>query len=126
MIETQKVRQNPDEPFRRWFADEDLDLIVWYEPDGPVYGFELSFDKINDQRVFRWFKDKALTLHRVNAGEEIPFGNASDRLEEIHEKVEMGELLSLYDAAKAGLPPDLAALVRSKLTEYAHAGSAQP
>lgn len=44
LVELKDVRQIPNDGFRRWFTDEDFDLIVWYEDD-KITGFQLCYDK---------------------------------------------------------------------------------
>ena len=56
MIEVKGVRQIPEEGFRRWFMDKDMDLILWYdEENSPVpIGFQISYDKRSVQRTVTW------------------------------------------------------------------------
>jgi hypothetical protein len=35
-------------------ADDYFDLIVWYEPDGGVHGFQLCYDKPGRERALTW------------------------------------------------------------------------
>lgn len=44
MIEMRNVRQDSADYFRRWFFDHDFDLIVWYLPNGSIFGFQLCYD----------------------------------------------------------------------------------
>jgi len=36
--EIRDVRQVSGEPMRRWFSDEDFDLIVWLDPEDRIIG----------------------------------------------------------------------------------------
>ena len=38
---------------RRWIADEYFDLIVWYEDDQTIHGFQLCYDKPGRERALR-------------------------------------------------------------------------
>ncbi len=64
------VRQRPDEGYRRWFADEDMDLIVWYrERGGSVRGFQLCYGKQSVQHALTWLADRGYNHARVDDGE---------------------------------------------------------
>ena len=41
LTEIKGTRQIPGEGRRRWFRDDELDLIVWYEENGAIAGFQL-------------------------------------------------------------------------------------
>ena len=45
LIELKGVQQIADERRRRWFSSTDMDLIVWYDEDDSIAGFELYYDK---------------------------------------------------------------------------------
>lgn len=67
--EIQDVRQNPGEPRRRWFSDNDLDLYVWLGEDGGIVQFQLCYDKGRDEQALTWRPDTGLTRHAVDDGE---------------------------------------------------------
>ncbi len=55
--EIEGVRQIPEDGPRRWFVDENLDLIVWYTDDhSEITGFQLCYDKKSVQRCLTWQK----------------------------------------------------------------------
>ncbi len=56
LVEIEDVRQIPNEGFRRWFTDADLDLIIWYEED-LIVGFQLCYG-------YKEYNERALTWHR--------------------------------------------------------------
>lgn len=73
--EWRDVRQIEGEGFRRWFSDQDLDLIVWF--DGPsqrsIVGFQLCYDKRRRERALTWKRDQGFSHNRIDDG-EIPLG----------------------------------------------------
>ena len=71
------VRQRPDEGFRRWFTDEEMDLIVWYNTDGGVRGFQLCYGKQTDQHAMTWMERGGYTHAKVDDGESRPIGSKS-------------------------------------------------
>lgn len=60
---------------RRWFSDEEMDLIVWFAADGAVAGFELCYDKTGRERAFEWRRNGALRHYTVDGGEGTPLRN---------------------------------------------------
>ncbi len=67
--EVKHCRQVHGEPRRRWFTNESLDLIVWYNPDNTVYGFQLCYDKGKGERALTWVEGRGYTHRRVDTGE---------------------------------------------------------
>ena len=74
LVEEKDVRQIKDEGFRRWFLDEDFDLIIWYEND-EIVGFQLCYDKKDDnERALTWRKGDRYMHNRIDNGES-PYSN---------------------------------------------------
>ena len=48
--EWEGIRQREEEGHRRWYVDEAMDLIVWFE-DSDVVGFQLCYDKGSDEKA---------------------------------------------------------------------------
>jgi len=71
-IPQEYVRQIKGEPKRRWFDDDNFDLVIWEDNDGKIIAFQLFYDKVHNQRVLAW-KVKSGFLHeRVDDGERRP------------------------------------------------------
>ncbi len=118
VIEIRDVRQNPNEPFRRWFSDEDFDLIVWYRPDESVDGFELCYDKTGHEKALRWFAGKGFSHHGVDPGDQSPLANRTPILLAANDKFDPKRVSGRFDASQAGLPDEVAILVRERLEEF--------
>ncbi len=100
LVEIEHVRQIPGEDFRRWFVDENTDLIVWMDESGEkITGFQLCFDKKTVQRCLTWQK----TVHGK------PILSADGRYSK-------KRVIRLFDAISSQLPPDLKDLVRDALS----------
>ncbi len=68
------MRQVPEEPKRRWFADDYFDLIVWLGRKAEIIGFQLCYDKEGDERSLTWHKDSGFSHNRIDSGElERPY-----------------------------------------------------
>jgi len=75
--EVRKVAQQKGvEGARRWFADDQMDLIVWYSAGGRISGFELCYDKDGDEHSLLW-RGGRLTHAAVDQGEDLPTDNRS-------------------------------------------------
>ncbi len=75
MIHEVQTRQVPGEGFRRWFADGDFDLIVWYggrDASAPVDGFQLCYDKKHHERALTWRRGQGFRHEEVDDGESGP------------------------------------------------------
>ncbi|MCG8454256.1 MAG: hypothetical protein MI717_13865 [Spirochaetales bacterium] len=52
--ELKNVRQIAGERPRRWFVDEDIELILWYGEDRKLSGFQVCYDKKAGTRSVTW------------------------------------------------------------------------
>ena len=50
------IRQIRGDGFRRWFVDEDLELILWYDETKALSGFQICYDKLAGNRSVTWKK----------------------------------------------------------------------
>ncbi len=72
-------RQNPGDPFRRVFSSEDMDLFVWYGPDGAFIGFQLCYDTGRNPRALT-YENGAYFHSGIDQGESDPRKNRSPML----------------------------------------------
>jgi hypothetical protein len=82
MLREFPVTQPSEAARRRWWVDDDLDLIVWLAADSSLLGFRLCYDKFNDERALTWTVNDGYTHHRVDAGESNPTKNRTPILVE--------------------------------------------
>lgn len=66
--EIKNVRQIPDEPNRRWFNSEEMDLIIWHDADS-IIGFQLCYDKPGHEKALSWKLETGLIHEKVDNGE---------------------------------------------------------
>ncbi|MBF9017108.1 MULTISPECIES: hypothetical protein [unclassified Oceanispirochaeta] len=99
LVEIENVRQVPGEDNRKWFVDENTDLIVWYDSsEERITGFQLCYDKKSVQRCLTWqLKEGGKTLLSAD-------GRYSKR-----------RVIRLFNSISAELPPDLKELVEEAL-----------
>jgi hypothetical protein len=119
MIEMRHVRQDSPDLRRHWYFDDNFDLIVWYRPDGSLFGFQLCYDKaLDDEKALTWLATRGLSHHKVDTGEESPWTNRTPMLTESEGRSGMAKLLSRFGSASEGLPVELKTLVEQKIREY--------
>ncbi len=67
--EAKNVSQSAGEPRRRWFDDEYFDLIVWFEKDDSIFGFQLCYDREYKPRALTWTKKAGYKHTGIDDGE---------------------------------------------------------
>ncbi len=74
LVEIKDVRQIPNDGFRRWFTDEEFDLIIWYE-ENKITGFQLCYGiKEDNERALTWLKENYYIHNKIDDGES-PYTN---------------------------------------------------
>ena len=68
LAEIANTRQIPGEDRRRWFRDDDLDLIVWYDASDEISGFQLCYDTITRERALTWTRGGSYQHNAVDQG----------------------------------------------------------
>ncbi len=75
MLSNGPVRKIARDLNRRWMTDEYFDLIIWYEPDGRIHGFQLCYDKPDRERSLTWTHGQGFRHAAVDSGESKPTAN---------------------------------------------------
>lgn len=75
MLREFRADRRSGEPARKWFGDDNFDLIVWIADDGSIWGFQLCYDVGRTERAVTWMADRGYSHHRVDDGEPTPFKN---------------------------------------------------
>ena len=66
--EIKKVSQKRDEPRRRWFTSQDIDLFVWLNNHDEVVSYHLTYNRPHDEKALVWSKEKGFTHLGVDDG----------------------------------------------------------
>ena len=69
LTEIRNPRQIEGEGYRRWFTDDCFDLIVWYDDNRTLVGFQLCYDKFYHERALTWTLEHGFQHNRIDAGE---------------------------------------------------------
>ena len=109
------VRQIPGEARRRWFASDDLDLIVWSEPSGEPHAFQLCYDKPRAERALTWRPGEGLRHMIVDDGEGVDFKWKGTPILLPDGAFDPDRLRQRFLEASPGLPPEIVAFVAARL-----------
>ena len=101
---------------RRWFSDEEMDLIVWLAESGGIEGFELCYDKSRRERAFGWRLGGALRHYVVDGGESTPLRNDSPVLKDSDGAADRERVLADFLARAARLEIVIVESVRAALS----------
>ncbi|MBI4350439.1 MAG: hypothetical protein HY550_03275 [Elusimicrobia bacterium] len=116
--EAKNVRQIEGEPRRRWFADQYFDLIVWFDKDDSIWGFQLCYDREYKPRALTWTKKDGYKHTGIDDGEgEGGMYKGSPVLvaDGLFDRGAIGKKLA---AAAAGLPPRISGFVMEKVSAF--------
>jgi len=110
--------------YRRWFADDELDLIVWYTEAGEINGFQLCYDLNGRERAFTWKQDVGLTHAAVDIGDDSPLADRAPML--VPEPVAPVEkVVSQFNTRAEALDDELAAFVSTTISSFASSNPPQ-
>lgn len=113
--ELKGISQHAESPGRRrWFGDEEMDLIVFYDPAGAPESFQLCYDKSGKEGAFTWTRGGKARHSAVDQGEDLPTDNrtpifASDGVPPT------ARVLKDFEARSSELEPALRTVVVSAL-----------
>ncbi len=118
LAEIHPVRQVAGEGYRRWFTDEDLDLIVWYESEEQqeIQGFQLCYDKQVLEHALTWRPEGGFTHHQVDAGESAYSAKMSPTLQ-ADGHVDFRRINALFISHAKEIDPALVSFVTQELWE---------
>ena len=68
MLKEMSVGQQSEPPPRRWFRDEDFDLIVWFSEQGAPDGFQFCYDRRGHKRAVTWTEGAGYRHDRIDDG----------------------------------------------------------
>jgi hypothetical protein len=107
---------------RRWFSDDDMDLIVWYSENGSAHGFQLCYDRAGRERAFTWDEKHGMSHALIDGGEQTPLRNDTPIL--VPGGVpELERVAEAFKANARDLEPEIVELVTSRLAEFRPPGS---
>src|SRR3989441_4369552 len=105
------------EPRRRWFSDDDFDLVVWFSDSGSIAGFELCYDKSHAERALIWSSSGGYGHFRVDTGERTPLKNLTPILV-ADGALAKDRVIAGFLEVSRNLDPAIRSFVIARLQEY--------
>ena len=112
------ISQIEGEPKRRWFADKNLELIVWLDEDDKIVGFQFCYETDKESRAVTWLENTGYSHARIDEGEDrLPHHKATPILipDRVFDKKIVEER---FASSSDGIPKEIARFVSKKLSEY--------
>ncbi len=120
MLKEYPAKRANDDSQRRWFADEYFDLIVWFDEDGDISGFQLCYDKGPAERALTWTCETGYSHNRIDGGEDNPAKDQTPILTPDGVFASQQVLQRLIDSS-AKVDSDISDFVIAKLRSYPRA-----
>ncbi len=118
MLTRYPVKQIQGDRRREWFEDDLLDLIVWYDDKGGVYGFQLCYDTQEmSEHALTWTKDSLTHHNAIDQGDETPTKNRSPIMV-ANGQYPKGLLLEEFTNRSDGVSVEIKNLVLDKIETY--------
>ncbi|HZF07034.1 MAG TPA: hypothetical protein VE932_22045 [Patescibacteria group bacterium] len=118
MLSEVATRQSTREPRRRWFSDDDFDLVVWFSDSGVIVGFELCYDRSRVERALVWSNVGGYGHFRVDTGESTPQKNLTPILLADSALLSKDRVTAGFLEVSANLDPAIRSFVLARLQEF--------
>lgn len=115
--EWEGVRQRLEEGRRRWFTDEQFDLILWYDSSDQLLGFQLCYDKPLSERAITWFASGTYTHAKVDDGEST-FGTKETAVLVSDGVFDSKAVAERFESAAGTVDHEIVRFVIDRLKEY--------
>jgi len=113
--EIKNVRQVDGEPRRRWFDDEYFDLIVWFDKDALVWGFQLCYDREKKPRALTWTRKNGYKHSGIDDGEGAGGTYKSSPILVMDGLFDAGTIAKKLEAASKDLPLQISLFILEKV-----------
>jgi hypothetical protein len=114
--ELRNVRQEPGDHFRRWFTDENLEIVVWFDQAGAIFGFQICYDLRSQPRALTWTQKRGFSHAAIDEGDDKPTSNRTPMLV-ANSSYDAAKLRVSFLASSDGLPSSEKAFIEGKLAE---------
>jgi len=117
MLHDAPIRKVDGDLPRKWMMDRDLELILWYQTEGGIAGFELIHSDNIRRHSLRWLPAQGFQYACIDEGEQSPEANRTPILCS-GPAFPKAQVLALFSERSATLPPEIRDFVLEKLTRY--------
>ncbi|MCP4334591.1 MAG: hypothetical protein GY785_18205 [Gammaproteobacteria bacterium] len=52
--EIKSTSQKQNEPDKRWFSSPGMDLFIWFDDEGDIVSYQLTYDKPHNEKAIIW------------------------------------------------------------------------
>jgi len=116
--EIKNVRQIPGESMRRWFTDNDVELIMWIGRQEEIVGFQLCYKFDNEPKALTWHKSSGFLHSGIDEG-DVTFGKHKKSPILIPDmRFNKEHVLMRFASSSKGLPEAIESFVRGKIEGY--------
>ena len=116
--EVEHVHQVRGEPIRRWFASQELDLIVWYSPAKEITGFQLCYDKGKGEKALTWTREAGFSHRTVDDGESRGGQHKMTPVLLPDGALDKDRVLSVFKRESRRIDPEAVEFVAQSLARY--------
>ncbi|MDD5262860.1 MAG: hypothetical protein PHD76_13525 [Methylacidiphilales bacterium] len=117
MLTNEPIRPVAHDLDRRWLFDDYFDLIVWYESEEQIHGFQLCYDKIGCQRALTWTRKQGFRHAAIDSGDSKPTANRTPIL--VADGIfPVEEVRNEFIARSKLLPLQIRELILARIKEY--------
>jgi hypothetical protein len=118
-----ETRQEPGGRRRRWFASPQCDLVLWVNDDLSLWGFQLCYDKPENEHALTWIQDAGFSHMIVDTGGPNRHGKGTpflvpDGVYDAH------YIRTLFERESSEVPREYHAFIVAKIRELEDAGDA--
>ena len=110
-----ETKQVDGQDRRRWFSDEDHDLIVWETESGDISAFQVCYRIGGEERAITWNEKEGVGFAKVDAGDQTAEKNRTPVLIPTQEKPS-NDALSRFRSVSSGIQSGLRKFILEKIS----------
>ncbi len=103
---------------RRWFSSPQFDLVVWLADDQSFAGFELCYDKQDQEHSIAWSEAYGYRHMAVDSGEARPGKHKAAPILVPDGHFDVHRVSAAFDAVRYSLPQEIAGYVSEMLKQH--------
>lgn len=120
--EIKNVKQERGPGRRRWFESDGFDLVVWYDRDDGITGFQICYDLGEGEHALTWRSGRGFSHAVIDTGDGSPLGNLTPVLNPDSE-IPWHDIARVFEERSETLELRLRQLVQDKLADRAGASA---
>lgn len=113
-----QTRQIQGEDKRRWFTNHYFDLILWYDAEDQIAGFQLCYDIIRCHRALTWHRERGYSHNQVDDGENRPGKMKASPILVPNGVFDYPTIAEQFHHASRNIDSEIAAFVYDKILQY--------